>query len=72
MQLLVYVRHVETRFGQFGDNVSFGGRQVHSLRQTNHRLRKSFWTHLMVVLGDEAQVVARFRPFRDSANLDVR
>jgi hypothetical protein len=26
----------------------------------------------MVVLGDEAQVVAQFRPFRDSANLDAR
>jgi hypothetical protein len=26
----------------------------------------------MVLLGDEAQVDARFGPFRDSANLDVR
>jgi hypothetical protein len=26
----------------------------------------------MVVLGDEAQVVAQFRPFRDSANLNAR
>jgi hypothetical protein len=25
----------------------------------------------MVLLGDEAQVVARFGPFRDSANLDA-
>jgi hypothetical protein len=26
----------------------------------------------MVLLGDEAQVEARFRPFKDSANLDAR
>ena len=26
----------------------------------------------MVFLGDEAQVEARFGPFRDSANLDAR
>jgi hypothetical protein len=26
----------------------------------------------MVLLGDEAQVEARFGPFRDSANLDAR
>jgi hypothetical protein len=28
--------------------------------------------HLMVLLGDETQVEARFGPFGDSANLDVR
>ena len=34
---------------------------------------KSFWTHLIVLLGDdEAQVEARFGPFGDSANLDAR
>jgi hypothetical protein len=26
----------------------------------------------MVLLGDEAQLEARFSPFRDSANLDAR
>jgi hypothetical protein len=45
---------------------------VHGLRQTYHRLRKSFWIHLMVLLGDEAQVEARFSPFEDSVNLDAR
>ena len=30
------------------------------------------WTHLVVPLGDEAQVEARFGPFGDSANLDAR
>jgi hypothetical protein len=33
---------------------------------------KSFWTYPMVLLGDKAQVKARFSPFRDSANLDAR
>jgi hypothetical protein len=28
--------------------------------------------HPMVLLSDEAQVEARFSPFGDSANLDVR
>jgi hypothetical protein len=32
----------------------------------------SFWTHQMVLLGDEAQVEARFSLFGDSANLDGR
>jgi hypothetical protein len=32
----------------------------------------SFWTHLMVLLGDEAQVEARFSLFGDSTNLDTR
>ena len=34
--------------------------------------QKLFWTHPMVLLGDEAQVEARFYPFGDSANLDAR
>jgi hypothetical protein len=33
--------------------------------------QKSFWT-VMVLLGDEGQVEARFSPFIDSANLDAR
>jgi hypothetical protein len=32
----------------------------------------SDWMHPMVLLGDEAQVEARFGPFGDSANLDAR
>ena len=32
--------------------------------------QKSFWTHQMVLLGDEAQLEACFGPFGDSANLD--
>ena len=34
--------------------------------------QKSFWTHSMVLLGDEAQVDACFSLFGDSANLDAR
>jgi hypothetical protein len=34
--------------------------------------QKSFWTHLMVSLGDGAQVEAHFGPFIDSANLNAR
>jgi hypothetical protein len=33
---------------------------------------KSFWTHPLVILGDEAQLEAHFGPFRNSANLDTR
>jgi hypothetical protein len=28
--------------------------------------------HTMILLGDEAQLKARFGPFKDSANLDAR
>ena len=38
----------------------------HTMAQT------SFWMHQMVLLGDEAQVEARFGPFGDTANLDAR
>jgi hypothetical protein len=36
------------------------------------KAHKSFCTHLMVLLGDEAQVNAHFISFGDSANLDAR
>ena len=34
--------------------------------------QKSIWTHPLGLLGDEAQVKARFSPFGDSANLAAR
>ena len=34
--------------------------------------QKSFWTHSMVPLGDEALLEARFGTFGHSANLDAR
>jgi hypothetical protein len=33
MELLDYVRHVESRFGPFGDSASVGARYVHDLHQ---------------------------------------
>jgi hypothetical protein len=33
---------------------------------------KSFWSHLMVLLGDGGQVEARFGLFGDSVNLGAR
>jgi hypothetical protein len=63
---------MEARFGLFGDSVSFSARLVHGLRQMYHSLRKSFWTHQMVLLGDEVQIEANFGPFGYSANLDSR
>jgi hypothetical protein len=33
---------------------------------------KSYWMHLMVLLGDEAQGQVRFGPFGDRANLYTR
>jgi hypothetical protein len=34
--------------------------------------KKLFWKLLLVLLGEEAQVEARFGLFRDSASLDAR
>jgi hypothetical protein len=34
--------------------------------------QKLFWTHPMVLQGDEAQVKAHFGLFGDSANLNTR
>ena len=59
MELLGDVGHVESCFGLFGGSVSVGARLVHYWHQTYHRLRKSFWMHPMVLLGNEAQVEAR-------------
>ena len=64
--------HVGSHFIVFGDSVSVNAREVHDLCQTYHRLRESFWIHLILLLGDESQVKAGFGPFGDSANLDAR
>jgi predicted acyltransferase len=34
--------------------------------------QKSFWTHPMVLLGDEAQVDARFNSFGDTVSVSAR
>jgi hypothetical protein len=72
MDLLGDVGHVESCFRLFGDSVSVGARYVYGLRQMYPRLRKSFWTHVMVHLGDEVQMDACFSLFIDSANLDAK
>jgi hypothetical protein len=36
------------------------------------KAHKSFWMHPMELLGDEAQVDARYSLFGDLANLDAR
>jgi hypothetical protein len=71
-ELLDDMGHLKSCFGSFGGGVSVGARSVHGLRQMYHRIRKSFWTHPMVLLGDEAQVEADFSPFGHSSNLDTR
>jgi hypothetical protein len=60
---LVSIR-LETGLASVLDRYSF--RAKHTIAS------KSFWTHPMVLQGEEAQVKARFGPFRDSANLDAR
>ena len=72
MELLDDVYHMESRFGPFGDIVSFRARYVHGLHLMHHSLKKPFWTQLLVLLGEGAQVDARFGLFGDSANLDAR
>ena len=42
MELLDDMCHMESRFGPFGDIVSFGARQVHSLHLMHHTLRNHF------------------------------
>ena len=49
--------HMESRFGLFGDHVSFGARNVHGLRLMHHSLIP-FLTHLFVLLDEGAQVEA--------------
>jgi hypothetical protein len=69
MELLGDVGHVESHFGPSRDSLSVGARWVHGLCQTSHWLKNHFghtrWS-------DEAQVEARFSPFRDSGNLDAK
>ena len=63
---------MESRFGVPRDSISFGARYVHGLRLMHQSLRNYFLKHMLVLLGEEAQVEARFGLFRESANLDAR
>ena len=42
MELLDDVYHMKSRFGLFGDSVSFGAKQVHGFCLMHHRLRNYF------------------------------
>jgi hypothetical protein len=71
MELLGDVGHFKSRFGPFVDGLSrciIGARFAPNIIQD----QESFWMHPMVLLGDVAQVKARFSLFGDSANLDTR
>jgi hypothetical protein len=72
LELLVDVGHVESCFDLFGDSVSAGAREVHDLRQTNHKVRKPFWTHLIELLHNVGHVESHFGSFGGSVNIGVR
>jgi hypothetical protein len=54
----------------FGHSVSVEARPLFTPNMPY--TEKSFRTHPIVLLGDEAQVEAHFDPFGDRANLDTR
>jgi hypothetical protein len=56
--------HLETLLMSMQDNCMFCSKRTIG--------SESFWMHSLVLLGDEAQVEARFSLFADSANLDAR
>jgi hypothetical protein len=68
MELIGDVGHVESCFGLLVDSVSVGQDRC----AVCAKRKKSFWTHPMVLLGDEALVEAHFGLFGDIANLDAR
>ena len=71
MELLDDVCHMESCFGMFRNNVSFGASFVHGLCLMHHSLRNHFGSTCRY-FGEGAQVEARFGLFADSANLDAR
>ena len=65
MELLGDVGHLVSSFFLFGGSVSIGAWFALDIPYS----QKSFWTHSMVPLVDDAQVEARFGPIKHSANL---
>jgi hypothetical protein len=63
---------MEAHFGPFGAVLVSVQDRCTVSRQMFHSLRKSFWMHRMILLGDEAQTEAHFGPFGYNANLDSR
>ena len=51
---------MESHFIPFGDGVSVGARFGARLAPNIPSAQEPFWTHPMVILGDEAQLEARF------------
>jgi hypothetical protein len=70
MKLQGDVGHVESHYFSFGDNVSVGARQVHSLRQTYHRLKN----HIVRTRWYSEVTRLKWNPssIAVSANLDAR
>jgi hypothetical protein len=69
MVLLGDVAQVEARYCPIGDSANLDTRyELLGLRQTYHRLRKSFWLHKMELLGDVGHVESRFGLFGDSVS----
>ena len=64
MELLDDVCHMESRFGPFRSNVSFGARYVHGLRLMHHSPVIHFGSTCWY-FGEGAQVEARFDLFGD-------
>jgi hypothetical protein len=64
--------NVVTHFVPFRDSVSISAKIGAQFAPDVQQAPKSFWTHPMVLLGDMAQVDARFGLVGDSANLDTR
>jgi hypothetical protein len=72
MELVSDVGRVVSRFSPLRDSVSVSAKRGAQFAPNIPSAQKSFWTYRLALLGDEAQVEARFRPFGDSANLDAR
>jgi hypothetical protein len=70
MEILGDVGHVKSCFGPFGDNFSVGARCTVCAKPSIGS--GIILNTLVVLLGGEAQVEARFSLFGDSANLDAR
>ena len=64
MEVLGETGHVESCFGSFGDRCMVCAKHTIGL--------ETILDAPMVLLGDEAQVQARFGLFRDSTSLDAR
>ena len=72
MELLGDVGHVESRSVRLEMVLVLVKDRCTVWRQTYHRLIYLFRTHLMVQLGDDAQLDAHFGPFGHSANIHAR